>query len=99
MGLAQGATVATDAVAGGLTVMDSITTKSHLDPHTQLRRLYIALLEDQHRFDEFCRFSARQADFTVNSFGKVGARKCLSPHATVPSAQKHKSLQAKANPK
>jgi hypothetical protein len=53
MGLAQGATVATDAVAGGLTVMDSITTKSHLDPHTQLRRLYIALLEDQHRFDEF----------------------------------------------
>jgi len=28
-------------------------TKTNTDPHTQLRRLYIALLEDQHRFDEF----------------------------------------------
>ncbi len=28
-------------------------TKTNTDPHAQLRRLYIALLEDQHRFDEF----------------------------------------------
>jgi len=29
------------------------TTQPNRDPHAQLRRLYIALLEDQHRFDEF----------------------------------------------
>ncbi len=28
-------------------------TKTNTDPHAQLRRLYIALLENQNRFDEF----------------------------------------------
>jgi hypothetical protein len=33
--------------------MESTHTKPNTDPHAQLRRLYIALLEDQNRFDEF----------------------------------------------
>lgn len=33
--------------------MESTHTNPKLDPHAQLRRLYIALLEDQNRFDEF----------------------------------------------
>jgi hypothetical protein len=33
--------------------METTQTKPNRDPHAQLRRLYIALLEDQHRFDEF----------------------------------------------
>jgi hypothetical protein len=33
--------------------MESTHTKPNTDPHTHLRRLYIALLEDQNRFDEF----------------------------------------------
>ncbi len=28
-------------------------TESFTDPHAQLRALYMALLQDQHRFDEF----------------------------------------------
>ena len=33
--------------------METSQPKSSLDPHAQLRRLYVALLEDQNRFDEF----------------------------------------------
>jgi hypothetical protein len=33
--------------------MESTQPKSTIDPHAQLRRLYIALLENQDRFDEF----------------------------------------------
>ena len=33
--------------------METAQPKPNLDPHAQLRRLYIALLEDQNRFDEF----------------------------------------------
>jgi hypothetical protein len=33
--------------------MNAVATSSHSDPHIQLRRLYVSLLEDQNRFDEF----------------------------------------------
>ncbi len=34
--------------------MTAVATQMHAtDPHAQLRRLYISLLEDQNRFDEF----------------------------------------------
>jgi hypothetical protein len=33
--------------------METSQPKPNVDPHAQLRRLYIALLEDQNRFDEF----------------------------------------------
>ncbi len=33
--------------------METQNTKSNRDPHAELRRLYISLLEDQNRFDEF----------------------------------------------
>ena len=33
--------------------METTNTKTARDPHAQLRRLYISLLEDQNRFDEF----------------------------------------------
>jgi hypothetical protein len=33
--------------------MNAVATTTHSDPHIQLRRLYISLLEDQNRFDEF----------------------------------------------
>jgi hypothetical protein len=33
--------------------MNAAASTNFVDPHLQLRRLYISLLEDQHRFDEF----------------------------------------------
>jgi hypothetical protein len=33
--------------------MNAVATSSSSDPHVQLRRLYVSLLEDQNRFDEF----------------------------------------------
>ena len=33
--------------------MNAVATPLHADPHIQLRRLYVSLLEDQNRFDEF----------------------------------------------
>jgi hypothetical protein len=33
--------------------MNAVATSTHADPHVQLRRLYVSLLEDQNRFDEF----------------------------------------------
>jgi hypothetical protein len=33
--------------------MTALATAQYVDPHVQLRRLYISLLEDQNRFDEF----------------------------------------------
>jgi hypothetical protein len=33
--------------------METLHSNTNRDPHAQLRRLYISLLEDQNRFDEF----------------------------------------------
>jgi len=33
--------------------MNAVASANSADPHVQLRRLYISLLEDQNRFDEF----------------------------------------------
>ena len=33
--------------------MTALASAKFVDPHVQLRRLYISLLEDQNRFDEF----------------------------------------------
>jgi hypothetical protein len=33
--------------------MNALASTKLVDPHVQLRRLYISLLEDQNRFDEF----------------------------------------------
>jgi hypothetical protein len=33
--------------------MNAVATSLPSDPHVQLRRLYVSLLEDQNRFDEF----------------------------------------------
>jgi hypothetical protein len=33
--------------------MSAVASHGHSDPHTQLRRLYTSLLEEQNRFDEF----------------------------------------------
>jgi len=43
--------------------MTALATHPHTtDPHAQLRRLYISLLEDQNRFDEFKQFLAMYPD-------------------------------------
>jgi hypothetical protein len=33
--------------------MSALASRNVIDPHTQLRRLYTSLLEEQNRFDEF----------------------------------------------
>jgi hypothetical protein len=33
--------------------MNALASANFVDPHVQLRRLYVSLLEDQNRFDEF----------------------------------------------
>jgi hypothetical protein len=33
--------------------MNAAASTNFVDPHVQLRRLYVSLLEDQNRFDEF----------------------------------------------
>jgi hypothetical protein len=33
--------------------MNAAASTNYVDPHVQLRRLYVSLLEDQNRFDEF----------------------------------------------
>ncbi len=63
--------------------MDTQQTKIARDPHAELRRLYICLLEDQNRFDEFKQLlalytmaegSSEEPDESLEIRGKLNAR-------------------------
>jgi hypothetical protein len=60
--------------------MSAVASHSHLDPHTQLRRLYTSLLEEQNRFDEFKQLLALYppAQDTEESDEAAGVRERLN---------------------